>query len=202
MDKIANDDFSSQLRSLRQILGKNFRPISTKALASLSGIAVVSIRAVESGRRQLDALDRFIIELNVGTRWNPENGQWIDVRKSSAGEQTLFTREKYDSHIGQLRRGPELERLREEYHTLVDQYLNRLESAELQFGLSKLYYALAQIQKSAGGSLVIQVEKGTNRLLVKHGDRLQNSAAAFDKSVTKRRLLRSLQQKKEPTSRQ
>ena len=192
MDKIANEDFSSQLRSLRLILGRNFRPISTKTLASLTGIALVSIRAVEAGRRRLNEDDSFNIELLLGATWNAASGQWVAAR-----DQTPYTREKYEFHISQLVRGPELEYLRAEYHKTVDQYLDRLGPAKLHFGLSKLLSSLRQIFKQERSSRAAQAEKGITLLL----NRFQNSAVAFDKSLTKRRLLRSLKQKKASPSR-
>jgi hypothetical protein len=69
VDEIKNDDYASQLRALRFLLGTNFRPISTAALASLTGIDLVAIRGVEAGRRILNDDDRDAIDLLLGTRW-------------------------------------------------------------------------------------------------------------------------------------
>ena len=192
MDKVANDDFSSQLRSLRLILGKNFRPISTKTLASLSGIALVSIRAVEAGRRRLSELDRWTIQLQLGTTWNVESGQWVSAR-----DQMPYTREKYESHIDRFMHSSEPEQLRANYHKTVDEYLDRLEPTKRRFILAKLYRSFAQIAQQERSSSVAQVEKEIIPLL----NSFQIPAPAFDKSLTKQRLLRSLKQKKAPPSR-
>jgi hypothetical protein len=77
IEKIENDDFSSQLRSLRLLLGKNFRPISTEGLAELTSIPLLAIRAVEAGRRVLNDDDRDAIDVSLGARWDPETHQWI-----------------------------------------------------------------------------------------------------------------------------
>jgi hypothetical protein len=191
VDKVSADDFSGQLRSLRLILGKNFRPISTTRLASLSGIALVSIRAVEAGRRRLNEIDRWTISLHLGADWDAESGQWISAR-----DQTPYTREKYESHNSQLMGNPELEpQFRAEYFKMAGQYLDRLEPAKRLFGVSKLYCYLAQILKEEKSSQAARMEKGLSRLLGK------NPAAAFDKSLPKQRLLEALKQKKQRPSR-
>jgi hypothetical protein len=94
VDKIENDDYSSQLRSLRLILGKNFRPISTAALASLTGIDVVSIRGVEAGRRKLNTNDELAIAARLGTIWGRESHQWISVWAKGAP----FSRLEYETY--------------------------------------------------------------------------------------------------------
>ena len=174
MDKIASDDFSSQLRSLRLLLGKNFRPVSTKTLASLTGIALVSIRAVEAGRRRLNEDDRWTIALLLGADWDPKSGQWIAFR-----DQMPYTREKYELHKSLLLRGPDLEGLRADYHKMIDEYLDGLGPAKLHFGLSRLYSALRQILKPEGSSPAVQTEKGTSLL-----NRLE--PRLFDRSLNRR----------------
>jgi hypothetical protein len=79
MDVVENDDYATQLRNLRLILGKNFRPISTAALASLTGIKTVSIRGVEAGRRKLNTGDSLAITVRLGAWWHPESHQWVSV---------------------------------------------------------------------------------------------------------------------------
>jgi hypothetical protein len=78
-NEIANDDFSSQLRSLRLLLGKNYRPISTTTLASVTGVHATAIQAVEAGRRQLNDKDRENIADFAGARWNESTHQWTFV---------------------------------------------------------------------------------------------------------------------------
>src|ERR1700740_3127611 len=75
-NEIANDDFSSQLRSLRLLLGKNYKPISTTTLASISGVHATAIQAIEAGRRQLNDKDRENITQFTGARWNESTHQW------------------------------------------------------------------------------------------------------------------------------
>jgi hypothetical protein len=77
MDRLANDDYSGQLRSLRLILGKNYRQISTATLAAMVHLDPVIIRGIESGRRLLNDADRAHIEVYLGARWDAKTRQWI-----------------------------------------------------------------------------------------------------------------------------
>lgn len=158
-DAISNDDFSNQLRCLRLILGKNFRPISTERLASLSGIAPVSIRATEAGRRRLNEDDRLSIELLLGAIWNPKSRQWVAAR-----DHTPYTRQKYESHFIQLLQAPNLKQQRAECHKMVDRYLDALEPAKLPFGLSKVQRSLKMLSpptsESGSGSPTNKLNRG------------------------------------------
>jgi hypothetical protein len=85
---------------LRLILGKNFRAISTEMLASIAGIPLVSIRAVEANRRKLNELDLSLTELLLGTRWDPETRQWISVHSRMS-----YTRADYQFRAKGLETG-------------------------------------------------------------------------------------------------
>jgi hypothetical protein len=102
VDEIQNDDYASQLRSLRFILGKNFRPISTAALAGITDVAQMAIRGVEAGRRVLNAEDRLAIDIHLGAVWDPESHQWVCVWEEEPGVRLPFTRQRYEFYCQQL----------------------------------------------------------------------------------------------------
>jgi hypothetical protein len=102
VDEIENDDYASQLRSLRLLLGKNFRPISTDALAELTNIPVVSIRGIEAGRRQLNDDDRLALDIHLGAYWDLKSRQWLCVWQEQKGVPLPFTRQKYEVYSAGL----------------------------------------------------------------------------------------------------
>jgi hypothetical protein len=98
VDEIENDDYSSQLRSLRLLLGKNFRPISTASLASLSGIDLVAIRGIEAGRRKLYSEEELAIGFRLGAFWDAESHQWVTVWD----HKIPFSRLQYEIYFNRL----------------------------------------------------------------------------------------------------
>jgi hypothetical protein len=98
VDPIQNDDYSGQLRYLRLLLGKNFRPISTAALAALTEIPHVAVRGVEAGRRELNDQDRFLIRTRLGGYWNPRLHQWLAIWHEKKGAPLPFSRQTYERY--------------------------------------------------------------------------------------------------------
>jgi hypothetical protein len=101
MDTIENDDFSSQLRSLRLILGENFRPISTAAFARLTRIPLLAVRGIEAGRREVNDDDRDAIDLLLGACWSSELHQWVCTEDSTR----FFSRMEYLYYVDHRRPG-------------------------------------------------------------------------------------------------
>jgi hypothetical protein len=136
VEKIENDDFSSQLRSLRLLLGKNFRPISTEGLAELTRIPLVAIRAVEAGRRVLNDDDRDAIDVSLGARWDPETHQWI----CAENPHFQFSRIHYMSYLKHHKAG-RLSTLRQEepLFTAIKILLSNLEDQAAVLELCKLH---------------------------------------------------------------
>jgi hypothetical protein len=98
VDPIQNDDYSGQLRYLRLLLGKNYRPISTAALAALTEISHVAIRGVEAGRRELNDQDRLLIHTRLGARWDTQSRQWLAVWQEKKGGPLPFSRHTYERY--------------------------------------------------------------------------------------------------------
>lgn len=159
--RIAPDDYSAQLRSLRLILGQRFRPISTKGLAELIGIPLVSIRAVEAGRRKLNDVDRLNIGLLLGATWDGKSGEWIAL-----SDRMPFTREKYERHQSYVMSAPEAEQLRAEYHRLIDLFLDRLELQKRHLAVTKLSLGLQRLAQENNVNLG---EKGRKKKNAKAG---------------------------------
>jgi hypothetical protein len=147
MDEIQNDDYASQLRALRFLLGKNFRPISTAALASLSGIDVIAIRGVEASRRMLNDEDRDAIDLRLGARWNPQLRRWVDVENP----QIFFSLQRYYAYLDQRKSARIQERKSKiPIGDALDTLLSNLEDEEAVLALCKIHRLLCDIalQKS------------------------------------------------------
>ena len=98
VDPIQNDDYSGQLRCLRLLLGKNFKPISTAALAALTEIPHVAVRGVEAGRRELNDQDRFLIRTRIGACWDPQLSQWFAIWQEKKGVPLPFSRQTYERY--------------------------------------------------------------------------------------------------------
>jgi hypothetical protein len=149
VDKIENDDYAAQLRALRFLLGKNFRPISTTALAALTGIDVVSIRGVEAGRRKLNEQDQRNIMLRLGAFWNPRSLQW----EITWGPETPYSRLHYEIYSNRLINSATLvaenkARVLNDLDILLQGLLQPgLEAKEAVFALMKIHHELCQIAK-------------------------------------------------------
>ncbi len=139
MDGIENDDYSSQLRSLRLILGNNFRPISTAKLASISHIPAVSVRGVEAGRRQLNNEDYRNIEIFLGAHW--EFHRWVSTRDF----EIPYTREEYETYQSQLLTREFSRAYQADFLQALDLVLAQLEPKEANTALLKLFHELRQI---------------------------------------------------------
>lgn len=146
MDTIENDDYSSQLRSLRLILGKNFRPISTASLAKLTAIPLVSIRAVEAGRRVLNDEDRDAIDLFLNARWDLESHRWVCAQNRhyefSRIEYTTYSKHHMASRLAAIKEDEE------SISKAIDTLLSNLEDKDAVLALCKLHrkvYELAQL---------------------------------------------------------
>jgi len=123
VDPIQNDDYSGQLRYLRLLLGKNFRPISTAALAALTEISHVAIRGVEAGRRELNDQDRLLIRTRLGGYWDTQLRQWLAVWQEKKGVPLPFSRQTYERYSEGLissfsLAGPNIKRITEELKAL------------------------------------------------------------------------------------
>jgi hypothetical protein len=146
VDKPENIDPSVQMRALRFILGRNYKPLSSDELAGLIHIPPIAVRAVESRRRKFSADDRQNIEILAGAIWDEKSNQWV-----TTWDHTPYTREKYDFYIGDKLRdqdrnpNPERAALRAQYHRMVDLYLEGLEVAIADLALTKLYRELRRI---------------------------------------------------------
>jgi hypothetical protein len=97
VDPIQNDDYSAQLRYLRLLMGKNFKPISTAALAALTEIPHAAVRGVEAGRRELNDQDRFLIRTRIGAYWDLQLHQWFAIWQEKKGA-VLFSRQTYERY--------------------------------------------------------------------------------------------------------
>jgi hypothetical protein len=149
VDGIENDDYSSQLRSLRLILGKNFRPISTAKLASVTNIPPVSIRGVEAGRRQLNNEDRRNIQVFLGANWNHEFHRWSPTWDS----EIAYTRAEYEAYQSQLLTREFSQKYQADFLQALDLVLGALEPKEANIALLKLFHELRRI--AAQNDLVV-----------------------------------------------
>jgi len=141
-ERIENDDYSSQLRSLRFILGKNFKQLSTPKLAAMTGILATAIQATEAGRRQLNDEDRESIELRLGACWNQKLHKWVCARDNKVP----YTRKEYEFFTTQTLPDPKFVRANlDNYHRAVDQLMGSLEPQEANIVLIRLSRALQQI---------------------------------------------------------
>jgi hypothetical protein len=146
LDRIENDDYSSQLRYLRLLLGKNFKPISTEMLAAMAHIPPVSIRGVEAGRRVLNDEDRVNIEFWLGAKWNPESHQWV-CSWDPAGK-IQFSRLEYDVYSNQLESGRTLQRSNEAgFFKALECFLNALGPKEANFAMFKVHFEMLRIAR-------------------------------------------------------
>jgi hypothetical protein len=106
MTRLANNDYSGQLRWLRLILGKNYRQISAETLAAMVHLKPVVIRGIEAGRRQLNNDDRAHLLVYLGTRWDTETHQWVCA--SSNHKTVAFDGYAYQMHTQQADQAPAL----------------------------------------------------------------------------------------------
>ena len=102
MERLENNDYAGQIRSLRLHLGRNFKPISTEALAALVRIKVVSVRGIEAGRRELNDDDRVKIAIYAGAKWDKETRQWVCA---DAQRKIPFDRLTHECYIAKLDSG-------------------------------------------------------------------------------------------------
>ena len=84
METIDNEDFGSQLRALRFLLGEKYRRISSETLAAMVHIPPASLRGVEAERRRLNEEDRNQFAVYAGAVWNEDtrNGPVHGIRLS------------------------------------------------------------------------------------------------------------------------
>jgi len=143
VDQIKDDNFSAQLRVLRLILGMDFKPISTEALANLSRIPLISIRAVEAGRRVLNDDDRDAFDLLLGTRWSFESHQWVCAeavpeRPFSRMEFTYYINQRKTARLADIRQKARSEEINILLSNLQDQ-----EAALAQCRIHREVYQIA-----------------------------------------------------------
>jgi hypothetical protein len=87
-------NFAAQLRGLRLLLGQDNKPISGEAFSEKSGVALGTVRAVESGSRKLNAEDRRKIKRRLCAQWNDRKQRWVDARN----ERIPYSRQIYDEY--------------------------------------------------------------------------------------------------------
>jgi hypothetical protein len=141
---IENDDYASQLRSLRLILAEKYRPISTETLAAMTHIAPVSIRGVEAGRRQLNSEDRTNIEIYLGAVWDTESRRWV----CSWDHRVEFDRLEYEVYSNQMDPGKTLARANYAvFARSLDYLFHGLKGKEATVALLKLHHQLLAIAR-------------------------------------------------------
>jgi hypothetical protein len=145
VEKVENNDFAGQLRLLRLLLGRKFRPMTTEALSVLTRIKTVSIRGTEAGRRVLNDEDRRKIEIFVGAKWDDETRQWICTDKEG---KVPFDRVEHDRYASKTDPGrwmvqPNLKKVVAGLEFLV----KRLEAKEANLMLLSLRDLLIKIAK-------------------------------------------------------
>jgi hypothetical protein len=148
VDPIQNDDYSGQLRYLRLLLGKNFRPISTAALAALTEISHVAVRGVEAGRRELNDQDRFLIRTRLGSYWDTELRQWFAIWQEKEGMPLPFSRQTYERYseglISSLSlAAPNINRIREALKLL----LGNLQPKDVAMALLTVHQSILNFAK-------------------------------------------------------
>jgi transcriptional regulator with XRE-family HTH domain len=144
VDEIENDDYSSQLRSLRLLLGKNFRPISTASLASLSGIDLVAIRGIEAGRRKLYAEETLNIAHRLGAFWDAESHQWV----TAWDYKIPFSRVQYEIYSKRLINSEtEVAETKAHIFKNITTLLDGLEAKEAMFVLMQIHWRVCDIAK-------------------------------------------------------
>lgn len=142
MDQIENDDYSSQLRSLRLLLGKNFRPISTAVLASLTGVNPGAIRGIEAGRRSLYVEELFNIAHRLGAFWDNESHQWV----TAWDHKIPFSRLQYEIYSDRLTNSErDLAENRKRIVDCLDVLLDGLEPKEAMVVLMQTHWSVSEI---------------------------------------------------------
>jgi len=156
VDVVEDDDYSSQLRSLRLILGKNFKPISTATLAARAHLELVGVRGVEAGRRQLNFVDMAKIDFYLGALWNPNSHQWVcswnlDVPFDRLEHEGYISR--LESDLAQSNQVPFLEAL--------ECLLAALSPKEANVTMFKLHRELLEIakQNSVAPDIIEEIER-------------------------------------------
>jgi len=135
-------DPSVQMRALRFILGRDYKPLSSEELAGLIYIPPVAIRAIESRRRKFSQMDRIHISTLLGATWDDQQGVWVDVRD---GE--LYTKEFFilwQSSLNETKH-PQLEALQQEYLHAVELFWEKLPPSLNYLVVVQLYGALKEI---------------------------------------------------------
>jgi transcriptional regulator with XRE-family HTH domain len=93
---------AAQLRQLRLILGKDFKPLDGEEFARLAGMAPGTLRATEAGLRKLNQRDTDRIRHRIGAVWNDKKETWV-LRDD---DDILFSREVYDKYVALLWNDP------------------------------------------------------------------------------------------------
>jgi hypothetical protein len=144
-DPIKNDDYSSQLRQLRQILGKRFKQISVRKFADAARIPNVAIAAIEANRRVLNDVDRENLEVFLGACWNTESHSWV----CSRDYETPYTRFEYETHCRKVLNNPEWGKdYPKSLHEAIDELIGDLEVNEAVRVVIELRAKLRGISKT------------------------------------------------------
>jgi hypothetical protein len=77
LKKVQKEDFGAALRELRLILGTRHKAMSGDRFSELCGIAPGTLNAAETGRRNLNEVDKRRIENRLGAVWNSRRGRWV-----------------------------------------------------------------------------------------------------------------------------
>ena len=145
VEKLENDDYAGQIRSLRLLLGRNFKPISTEALAALVRIKVASVRGIEAGRRELNDDDRTKIAIYAGAKWDKETRQWVCV---DSERKIPFNRLAHLSYIAKIDSGRSIVPGNQScFEDCLKFLLNRLSAKEANLALLRLRDLVLQIAK-------------------------------------------------------
>jgi hypothetical protein len=145
VERLENNDYAGQIRSLRLHLGRNFKPISTEALAALVRIKVVSVRGIEAGRRELNDDDRVKIAIYAGAKWDKETRQWICA---DSERKIPFDRLTHECYIAKLDSGRSMVPGNQaSFQAALEFLLNRLSAKEANLALLRLRDLVLQIAK-------------------------------------------------------
>jgi hypothetical protein len=151
VEKVANDNYAGQLRLLRLLLGRDYKPISTEALAALVHMKVVSVRGIEAGRRELRDEDRAKIAIYAGAKWDEETSTWILVGSKAQSKKIPFTKLAHESYTAQLDSGRSMTRRNHVvFKDALEFLVNRLSAREANLALLRLHYLILEIAEENG----------------------------------------------------
>jgi transcriptional regulator with XRE-family HTH domain len=108
-------NYAARMRALRYILGKDNKPLSGEEFARMVGMKSGTLRAIESGLRNLSAADEEQIADQLGAMWDEEKKGWYCViaphTPYTPDIQRLYQRGRVNGFSGRIPRGGDFQKI-------------------------------------------------------------------------------------------